>query len=54
MGVMPGALLFVQIGRKAGASELLPVVFHLSDFSHVGHRASSVEVGENGDLARAG
>ncbi len=43
------ALAFVC--GQASADQLIPAVFDLGDVGHVGHGASGVEVGKNGDLA---
>src|SRR6185437_9229440 len=34
------------------SDQVLPAIFHLSDFSHVGHGAAGIKIGKYRDLAR--
>ncbi len=42
-----------QVCGQPHGDPLLPGVFHLGDFSHVGHRAARIEVGQDAELSGA-
>ena len=51
--VSDGRDAFAGIIGQTGGNQLLPAIFYLRDFRHIGHGASGVEIRQNGDLSGA-
>src|SRR5207237_10750285 len=48
-----GSNAITLIVGQAGGDQLLPAVFHLTDFRHVSHGTAGVEIGQNNLLVGA-